>query len=302
MNYISKNNYSGTVGVKALARDVFYALRFSWLYIRGGGKVKTVLCYPEFPHWHSNFHHLMQYSNIHITTNPNGHFDYVISWKDATHRKVDNTLLTLSKKYKVINLNCIDISKQTVEVCFKKVFGYGSFVDPLTYNGKLVEKSDLNGRHCHTKVLEGPVDRVKAGFVYQKLIETDADGSCRDVRVTIANNQLPVVYKRTKDPANRFHGVLGYKQYMAADLFSPDEIDKILHFCRLMNLEFGEIDTVRDVSDGRLYIIDVNNTPHQPPKGIRNKHYVNFELKSLKLLFLETARAGVETPLPSLVQ
>jgi hypothetical protein len=38
-----------------------------------------------------------------------------------------------------------------------------------------------------------------------------------------------------------------------------------------MGLDYGELDAVRDAASGRLYVLDVNNTPFGPPaKFIRN--------------------------------
>ena len=31
-----------------------------------------------------------------------------------------------------------------------------------------------------------------------------------------------------------------------------------------MNLEYGDLDILRDNDDGRIYIVDANNTPHGP--------------------------------------
>ena len=36
---------------------------------------------------------------------------------------------------------------------------------------------------------------------------------------------------------------------------------KILAVCREMGLDYGELDVLRDREDGRLYILDVNDTP-----------------------------------------
>jgi hypothetical protein len=35
-----------------------------------------------------------------------------------------------------------------------------------------------------------------------------------------------------------------------------------------MGLDFGELDILRDNDDGRIYIVDVNNTPSGPRRGV----------------------------------
>jgi len=54
-------------------------------------------------------------------------------------------------------------------------------------------------------------------------------------------------------------------------VLSEEEADRVQRFCRGMGLDYGELDAVRDASSGRLYVVDVNNTPFGPPaKVIRN--------------------------------
>lgn len=288
IKYKSKNNYLDTYGFKAFIKDVICDLRYIYLYIINFGRVKTILCYPEFPAWYSNFYALLNYSGLYATTCVNKKFDYVISWKDTTFREVDNTIKLLAENYKVINFYCNDISKEKVEKCFSEVFGYNSFIDPLTHRGKAVEKIDLNGRHEQARIIECPIQSKKEGFVYQKLFKTSEDDSFFvDLRLSIVEDKIPVVYKRYKGIFNRFHVIETYKQFIAEQLFTKDEIQKILKVCQLMGLEFGEIDCVRHIEeDNLLYIIDINNTPHQPPKGVRTKQYIRHELGTMKKHFL----------------
>jgi len=286
MKYKSKNNYLDTSGFKALIKDLVCSLRYAYLYITSLGKVKTILCYPEFPAWYSNFYALINFGKFYVTTCVSKKYDYIISWQDTTFREIDDTLKSLADKHKVLNINCTDISKEKVESCFSKVFGYGSFIDPLLYSGKGVEKTNLNGRHEQARIINCPIHDTKDGFVYQKLFKTSEDDSVFvDLRLSIVNNQIPIVYKRYKGISNRFHIIETYEQFTAEQLFSKDEIQKILKVCQMMGLEFGEIDCVRHIDDNLLYIIDINNTPHQPPKGVRTKKYIKHELETVKRHF-----------------
>lgn len=51
-------------------------------------------------------------------------------------------------------------------------------------------------------------------------------------------------------------------------VFSGIEKEKILAFTEKFGLDYGEVDVLRDNDDGRLYVIDVNNTPFGPPKHL----------------------------------
>jgi hypothetical protein len=48
--------------------------------------------------------------------------------------------------------------------------------------------------------------------------------------------------------------------------FNDDERKSISQFCIHLGLEFGSLDVLRDKNDGKIYIVDANNTPHGPDK------------------------------------
>jgi hypothetical protein len=49
---------------------------------------------------------------------------------------------------------------------------------------------------------------------------------------------------------------------------SEQECQDIIMYCRRIGLEYGEIDILRSDEDGKIYIIDVNNTPWWPPNKL----------------------------------
>jgi hypothetical protein len=49
---------------------------------------------------------------------------------------------------------------------------------------------------------------------------------------------------------------------------SEQECQDIIMYCRRIGLEYGEIDILRSDDDGKIYIIDVNNTPWWPPNKL----------------------------------
>lgn len=168
------------------------------------------------------------------------------------------------------NAGCFDIRKSVVARIFEENFGYGLSVDPLTYRGPAVEKSEANGKH-DGRIIQCPIDNKKPGFVYQLNIENTFNGFEHiDIRTPIVGGKIPCVFlkRRTRDLrfTNENHRV---------DLADPDtllsraEQEKIRAFARAMSLDFGGLDILRHREDGRIYIVDVNKTDMGPPSAMR---------------------------------
>jgi len=51
-------------------------------------------------------------------------------------------------------------------------------------------------------------------------------------------------------------------------LLKPDEVERLLQFCEAIGLDYGELAVLRDNGDGRIYVVDVNNTPDGPPNDL----------------------------------
>lgn len=265
MPYNSYYNYRATGSFKALIKDIVYRLRNFIVAIITGGKAKTILFYPQFPDWHADLHTIIFNSRYKITSNPNEKFDYLVNWEDATFKKPDEVLNRLLKKYDAMNLQWKDISKEKVEEVFASVFGYSTFVDPLTYKGKAIEKSNLNSKHSSARFVDCPVKQAKPGFIYQKFLENKIDDKhTLDVRLTWINHKLPIAMKRHKAQYDIFDKTLKYELTVPEQVFTPGEIEKIQRFCHEMKLDYAELDTIRNNADNRLYIIDVNPAAHHP--------------------------------------
>jgi hypothetical protein len=52
------------------------------------------------------------------------------------------------------------------------------------------------------------------------------------------------------------------------EVFSADEQVMIQRFAKRMGLDWGGLDVLRDMSDGRLYIVDANKTDMGPPTAL----------------------------------
>ena len=165
-----------------------------------------------------------------------------------------------------INRECLDISKTRVDRVWAEVAGYGITVDPTTTEGAIVEKPDINGLHAGRVVL-GPIARPRRGYVYQKLIDNIQGDSRTQTRAVIIDGRMVLTYNKWRPIDSPFTNNRLSLPERPEDHYSADERELILHFARAMNLDYGDIDILRENGTGRLYAIDANRTPVLP-KGL----------------------------------
>jgi len=198
---------------------------------------------------------------IEIVTDPQA-ADVVFVFDDKTTCDTGDAL-SPALKAKAINHRINDISKTHVAKIFVQIFNYSVEIDPLTYHGKAVEKSDANATH-DGEVVMCPLkpEAVKPGSVYQKLIDSTFDGTRpEDLRMAYVGGEIPVVFRKFKLPENRFGTDYDHVDVWDADeAFSKDEQAQLIKFCEAMGLDFGAVDVMRDKHDGRIYVVDVNKT------------------------------------------
>lgn len=227
---------------------------------------KKILFYPDFPSLSSVIYQICLFLGYDITNSPEETFAVCIKWKDATFSRSDHILSRLSaQNVSIININCEDISKSSVDKVFHTVFGYSVSVNPLTYTGKCVVKSNLNYQH-DGKIISCPISTIKSGVVYNKLIDNEVEGCMvLDYRVPVFKHVIPFVYLKQRSLEDRFGGglnnLISVRLASVHNVFSEEEIRKILCFSQKIGLEYGELDVLRDRTDKRLYIVDANNTP-----------------------------------------
>ncbi|PHR57395.1 MAG: hypothetical protein COA47_11970 [Robiginitomaculum sp.] len=168
----------------------------------------------------------------------------------------------------VINQQCTDISKFRVEQVFARVFGYSLAIDPTTWQGKAVEKSDENGAH-DGRIVDCPCQPV-AGKVYERLIVNSDNGhTVLDYRSPTIGGEIPLVFIKERPINQRFANFnTKVRLVKTAQLFSPEELLLLSRFCREMGLDFGGLDVLRDREDGRIYVVDVNKTDMGPPTSL----------------------------------
>ncbi len=161
------------------------------------------------------------------------------------------------------NFACTDVSKSYVAQVFAEVFGYPLTVDPTTSAGPIVEKSETNGVHDGAVVL-APVTPAP-GRVYQRLVDTEADGFNHDLRTPCVGGAPVVVWHKYK-PAGESFAIHSRRTRLRdpAEVYSAEELALIRRFNARMGLDWGGLDILRDRHDGRIYVVDVNKTDLGP--------------------------------------
>lgn len=228
---------------------------------------KRILCYPDLPGPGSVFYKLCLHQGYSVTDDPTSSFDAVIKWKNATYSPNDSTLAAIASEVRVLNFDVTDISKSEVIRAFDEAFGYKLGVDPEVYEGPILRKSEKNAAHDGT-VLQGPIKAPGDDYVYQRLINNTSDGLAVDLRVPIFGEDIPFVRVKYRPISKRFDHA-GRSQVNddvnpTDEVLSPTEQSRILALCRAMGLNYGELDVLRDRDTGRIYVVDVNNTPTGP--------------------------------------
>ena len=262
---------------------------------------KTVLFYPSRPNAWSVVYKLCSRAGYWITNDPDAESDAVFHWEDATRA----TPRPFRYADAAINRHCTDISKRRVSRVFSEVFEYDLDVDPTAYSGLMVKKSDENATH-DGEIVEGPISAadVASGFVYQKAINNrrdDAEGFY-EYRVPIFGRTIPAVYVKYRPLDAQF------KEFNGVDLVTPDSVLSeeeralLVAFAGALQMEYGELDVLRDHDDGRIYVVDANNTPTGPARGFRPEQSVE-ALRLLQpafdALLAESARRIVHDAGPS---
>lgn len=265
---------------------ILYYTRYFYLFIKNGFKVKTVLFYPRKPSHKAVASKILRKLNYNISTNPVRKFNIAINWVDATFREKDDILETIGSSKKVLNSECLDISKNHTGKVFENIFGYPLLLDPFTHLGKCVKKNNLNASKVDTEIVQCPVKEIEDGYVYLKLIDAQLDDNIViDYRISIIGNSIPLLYLKKKPLKQRFlNDAVEITLHSPDEFLSKEELEKTLQLCKKIGLDYGELDILRDNNDGRIYIIDANNTPWGPPADL-TKHDNKKALEILSAAF-----------------
>jgi hypothetical protein len=127
-----------------------------------------------------------------------------------------------------------------------------------------------SNRNCvkDAAVVHGPIPACELDdqFVYERLIDSRVPGlGLLQLRPTVIGGTI-VTVRRTLHPdwfcTGRLDETVRDRAIVYPDaVFSPEEQQRITAFCAAMALDFGALDMLRDIADGRIYIVDANNTP-----------------------------------------
>lgn len=280
-----------------LAGSVIAVLRV-YLYLFGVKLIRfvsfkrplgTIAFVPHMPAFWYNVWIASQIAGLRPVTNVDD-ADSVFVFEDSTINAFDPA--TLPTDGAKINHRIKDVSKTRVGNVFESVFGYAITVDPLTYEGEGIRKSNQNGAHDGVRIFF-PLreDQIRDDMVYQRMVDsTNTPGISEDLRIAYVFGRIAVVYHKFKDIAVRFGTeYLRVDVRSAADVFSKDEIDRLVQFCETMGLDFGAVDVMRDKTSGRIYVVDVNKTC-MPVLSLTFREQMNAQ-RRIATAFLE----GLET-------
>ncbi|WP_309709832.1 hypothetical protein [Pseudolysinimonas sp.] len=245
----------------------YYAWRFVVARVVRG-ESGTVYFVPDQPLIVYSIWKICRELGLRITSDDTADCVAAVSWDDATFNRYRPARPPCASG-RLINERCVDISKTKVEDASLATFGYGLAIDPRSFVGPYVRKSDENALHDGI-VIESARD-PEPGIVYQRLVNTVAgDERVLDLRVPIMGRRIPLVYLRHRDVKERFTQLHDCVEVCPTDrVLTDQEVATLLAFCAAIGLDFGELDVLRDCDDGRLHVVDANKTPAGPPKHIR---------------------------------
>lgn len=216
--------------------------------------------------------------------------DAIFYFEDSTHGAAPASL-----SLPVFNGGLTDISKSKVAAAFEKVSGYRLRIDPHTYEGVAVEKSEANGAH-DGRLVQCP--RAPApGMCYQTLVESDDGARAYDYRTTIIARRPRFVVLKTRPVAQRFsihNSTVHYRELEA--VFSAGEVHLLTAFAEEMMLDWAAIDVLRDRTSGRIYVVDVNKTDTGPAVdlSLRDREKLKAAISAgLMELVATSARDGI---------
>mgnify|MGYP002823145379 FL=1 len=246
---------------------------------------KSILVYPHYPSRGSTVYKVGNLLGYNVTNKPKKSTKTAVYWEYLTFREEFQKMEEISKTKKVINLYSRDISKKFIDKIHQDVFGYATIVDPLIYNDKIVRKNDINAKHDGV-IIQGPIDSVENGFIYQRLIDNGySNDLVMDIRVPIVSKALDFVYIKLRSIDERFKNTtVDTKTKNIDEILNQEEIELINEYCSRLKLEYGELDVLRDKKDGKIYVVDVNNTPQGPPANT-SKNDSAFALQKLASAF-----------------
>lgn len=256
-----------------MVKDCKYAWKAVIYWIKNKGHRKTIFIYPHYPSSGSTIYKLAHYLNYNITNHYSPSAHVIFYWEYLTFRKEFEFLQSLQNE-NIINFYSRNIGKIFVDKAFSEIFGYSTIVNPALFHGKCVKKNDINAKH-DGEIISCPINSAEQGYIYQILINNETSNQqVMDIRVPVVGEVLDFIYLKYRNISERFTNSTSYTLMKPSmEVFSQQEISLINNFCKKIQLDYGELDILRNRDDGKIYIVDVNNTPQGPPTNIAKSEY-----------------------------
>ena len=234
-----------------------------------------VYIYGNYPHFQkSTTYFMLRKAGVEMNNKLNGKYDVGIYWDPRMDiNKQTPKLKQNGKKIRLINLFLVDTAKEFIAESFEQHFKYGYKVDPTTFQGYCISKHNGNGtKSCFFLKCPIEANEIFKDHSYQQIIDyTDKKdpNTLYELRIPIVGGIIPCVLFKTRNRGLRFTSKNRSIQIVnPLKYLTEDECNKIITYCRYIGLELGEIDVLRSHEDGRIYIIDVNNTSWWPPNKL----------------------------------
>ncbi|MFM1773066.1 MAG: hypothetical protein RLZZ71_2208 [Bacteroidota bacterium] len=267
-----RNNYREDMPFfEVIIKDITCLLREGYFYLKNGGRLPVWVAAPTYPSKKTTLAKIARMNGARLTNKLVKNPDVIIYFENATYGSA-STLRRRYPKARIINVNCPDISKERVHVVHLEALGYSMNLNPRTYIGVAVEKSDENAVHDGQEVI-CPMAYPKTDAVYQKVLDnTNENGEYVDIRVPVIQGKIPLVYLKFKTKKNRFTNKAHRATlHSPGEIFSSEEIEQIEKYALAMKVDFCEFDVLRHKGNKKIYIIDVNKTPYGPPHPLGKK-------------------------------
>jgi hypothetical protein len=239
-----------------------------------GARKRILLTYPEQPYPGTSLWKISKLLGWTITSEL-GDFQRaaaVCRWEDTTFAKSWPARL---EGKRVFNRDICDISKNRMDAAHQEAFGYALGVDGKSWPRQMVVKPVENARHGG-RIVVGPLSEIPDRTVCQRVMDNSDDfGGVVDLRVVYSDGEIPFGYRKMRPASERFSNTnVSASLLKPAQEFSIGELQAIVKLARLMGLDFGEMDVLRDRHDGRIFVCDVNTTPFGPPNNIIREDWV----------------------------
>lgn len=186
----------------------------------------------------------------------------------AGHLISSRHMARIPPSVRVLNGSDLDTTKPNVEAVFARVAGYDVRLDPRVDEGYAVIKSNMNGAH-DGRIVKLPLAVAEADTVCERLIANTIADHIFDIRVPFVLGHPILGYVKFRERGRRFENSNACVKLVAPpEVLTDDEIDICRRYCGAAGLDYGELDILRDGDKGKIYVVDVNNTPAGPPKGL----------------------------------